>query len=286
MRKPLRRILPLLLVFLAAASVRLFLPSPAALAQDAAPQAQGQAAAQAPRVTGPERWAKTMDDFEAKDKVNPPKPNSVLFTGSSSFVKWTTMESDLAPIPVLNRSFGGSVYADVDYWVQRNVINYKPAAVVVYAGDNDLAAPGKNTPPDAHRTTPEEVAQEVRQFVDSVHAKLPATTIYVVSIKPSWLRWDVWPDMKHANDLIQADIKKEKNVQYIDVATPSFMSQDKPPRDLFVEDGLHPTAKLYGMWTSIMKPILMKYAPKSSSMSQRPDRPDPRAAFGFMPAHS
>ena len=64
--------------------------------------------------------------------------------------------------------------------------------------------------------------------------------------------------MKEANALIQDFVSKQERAQYIDVATPMFDSQGTLPRDLFVEDGLHPAAKLYGMWTAIIKPILSK----------------------------
>jgi lysophospholipase L1-like esterase len=64
--------------------------------------------------------------------------------------------------------------------------------------------------------------------------------------------------MKAANKLIQDFVKTQDRVQYIDVATPMFYAQDKPPRDLFVEDGLHPTAKCYALWASIIKPVLLQ----------------------------
>jgi hypothetical protein len=84
-----------------------------------------------------------------------------------------------------------------------------------------------------------------------------------MSIKPSYLRWNEWPKMKAANKLIQDFAKTQDRVQYIDVATPMFYAQDKPPRDLFVEDGLHPTAKCYALWTSIIKPVLLRqFGPK------------------------
>jgi len=43
------------------------------------------------------------------------------------------------------------------------------------------------------------VANDSREFVKIVHNKLPETWIYVMSIKPSYLRWNEWPKMKVAN---------------------------------------------------------------------------------------
>jgi hypothetical protein len=125
-------------------------------------------------------WEPDIRAFEKQDQANPPKAGSIVFTGSSSFVRWNTLAEDMKPLPVLNRAFGGSEYTDVNQYVARTVIAYHPPAVVVYAGDNDLAAPGRNTP--------QSVAKQVQLFVESIHAQLPGTWIYVLSIKPSYLR--------------------------------------------------------------------------------------------------
>ena len=161
----------------------------------------------------------------------------------------------MKPLDVINRGFGGSQYTDLNQYAKRIVLAYRPRAVLAYEGDNDLAAGSPKTP--------EMVASDAREFVKIVHSELPETWIYIMSIKPSYLRWNEWPKMKAANKLIQDFAKTQDRVQYIDVATPMFYAQDKPPRDLFVEDGLHPTAKCYALWTSIIKPVLLRqFGPK------------------------
>jgi|SRR5579862_2745180 len=198
----------------------------------------------------PQDWEPTIQKFEDQDKVDPPKQGEIVFTGSSSIVKWKTLQEDMAPLYVINRGFGGSQFTDLNKYTKRVVIAYHPRAVVVYEGDNDLA--------EGSTKTPESVANEAKDFIQMVHADLPDTWIYVMAIKPSVLRWKQWPQMKEANDLIIAYIKTQKRVAYIDVATPMFDASGNLPRDLFVEDGLHPTPKLYSMWTTIIKPVLMK----------------------------
>jgi lysophospholipase L1-like esterase len=140
------------------------------------------------------------------------------------------------------------------------VLAYRPRAVVAYEGDNDLAAGSPKTPAM--------VASDAREFVKIVHSELPETWIYIMSIKPSYLRWNEWPKMKAANKLIQDFAKTQDRVQYIDVATPMFYAQDKPPRDLFIEDGLHPTAKCYALWTSIIKPVLLRQIGPKKTISR------------------
>jgi lysophospholipase L1-like esterase len=195
-------------------------------------------------------WEPAIRDFEEQDKIHPPKPGCIVFAGSSSFRFWDTLVSDMKPLDVINRGFGGSEFSDLDLYVNRIVIAYRPRAVVVYEGDNDLA--------EGSSKTPEMVASDFRKFVQSVHAALPDTWIYILAIKPSKLRWNQWPQMKAANKLMQDYAATQKNVQYIDIATPMFEANGNLPRDLFKFDGLHPTAKLYAMWTAIIKPILLQ----------------------------
>ena len=208
-------------------------------------------------VAQSQNWESSIRKFEDDDKANPPKPGGIVFTGASSIRLWDTLVAEMKPLDVINRGFGGSQYTDLNQYAKRIVIAYRPRAVVAYEGDNDLAAGSPKTP--------EMVASDAREFVKIVHSELPETWIYIMSIKPSYLRWNEWPKMKAANKLIQDFAKTQDRVQYIDVATPMFYSQEKPPRDLFVEDGLHPTAKCYALWTSIIKPVLLRQiAPKKT----------------------
>jgi lysophospholipase L1-like esterase len=207
-----------------------------------------------------QNWESSIRKFEDDDKVNPPKPGGIVFTGASSIRLWDTLVAEMKPLDVINRGFGGSQYTDLNQYAKRIVIAYRPRAVVAYEGDNDLAAGSPKTP--------EMVASDAREFVKIVHSELPETWIYIMSIKPSYLRWNEWPKMKAANKLIQDFAKTQDRVQYIDVATPMFYAQEKPPRDLFVEDGLHPTAKCYALWTSIIKPALLRQIGREKTISR------------------
>ena len=217
-----------------------------------------------------QEWESTIRAFERQDKAHPVPPGVIVFTGSSSIAYWSSLADDMKPLPVINRGFGGSEYTDVNHYADRIVIAYRPAAVVVYAGDNDLA-PGS-------RKTPESVAQDVRQFVQIVHAKLPGTWIFVLSIKPSILRWKTWPEMKEANQLIQDFIRTQDHVAYIDVAMPMLDKSGRPLGDLFVADGLHPSAKCYALWTSLIKPALLAHVASRSSLQFSTPGEQPKAA--------
>lgn len=225
-----------------------------------------------------QEWESSIRAFERQDKIHPVPPGAIVFTGSSSIAYWSSLVGDMKPLTVINRGFGGSEYTDVNHYADRIVIAYRPAAVVVYAGDNDLASPG--------RKTAESVAQDVQQFVQIVHAKLPETWVFVVSIKPSILRWKTWPEMKEANQLIQDFLRTQDHAAYIDVASRMFDERGRPSGDLFVGDGLHPSAKCYALWTSIIKPILLEHFPPSRSSSRfSSPRQNPHAVNAGALAH-
>ena len=106
----------------------------------------GSFAAMARGLAMPQGWEPTIRQFEQRDKTSPPKPGSIVFTGSSSITYWESLASDMKPLEVVNRGFGGSEFSDLDEYAKRIVVAYKPKAVVVYEGDNDLSQGSPKTP--------------------------------------------------------------------------------------------------------------------------------------------
>ena len=88
----------------------------------------------------PEKWAKAIDAFTTADQANPPPRDAVVFVGSSSIVRWASLQKDFPGVKAVNRGFGGSELADSVFYADRIVIPYQPRIVVLYAGENDLNA--------------------------------------------------------------------------------------------------------------------------------------------------
>lgn len=192
-----------------------------------------------------EFWESSIEDFESSDREHPPEPGAVVFTGSSSIRMWSTLERDMQPLRVLNRGFGGSHLAHVNHFADRVVLPYRPSAVVLYAGDNDLS--------EGTGKTPEMVSGDFEHFVGIVHGALPGTPVYFLSIKPSLLRWDRWPLMRDANAQIAAFAARTDGVEYVDVATPMLGETGEPRPELFGLDGLHLSETGYALWTGIVR---------------------------------
>jgi hypothetical protein len=195
-------------------------------------------------VTGSARWEGEIKAYEVKDKVNPPPKGAIEFTGSSSIRKWADLAKDFPGKQVFNRGFGGSEISDSIVFADRIVIPYAPRMVVLYAGDNDLAA-GKS---------PERVFADFQAFLKKIHAALPDTRVAFISIKPCPLRWRLKDKVEQVNREIAA-IKDDKFV-FIDVY-PSMLGADgKPKTDLFLSDNLHPSEKCYKLWAKMIAPYL------------------------------
>lgn len=208
----------------------------------------------------PERWEQAIKKFEAEDKETPPPKNAVLFLGSSSIVFWKLTES-FPDLTLIKRGFGGSFIRESTYYADRIVIPYEPKAIVLYAGDNDIAA----------GMTAEEVFADYKAFVAKVHAALPDTVIVFLSIKPSIARWSMVEEQRKANRLIEDFSKSEPRLRYVDVATVMLGDDGKPRADLLLQDGLHLNDEGYKRWTEILAPVVAQLAssPASSRNNER-----------------
>ncbi|MDB6121464.1 MAG: lipolytic protein family [Pedosphaera sp.] len=191
-------------------------------------------------------WEKEIQAFEISDKTNPPPQNAILFIGSSSIKRWTTLAADFPNHKVINRGFGGSQISDSVVFVDRIVIPYHPRQIFFYAGSNDINS-GK---------TPEQVLADFKSFVGKVHAQLPETKIAFISIATSPSRWAQVEKVTEANHLIENFCRKEKHLVFIDIFHPMLDLEGKPRPEIFVKDGLHMKPEGYRIWISIITPYL------------------------------
>lgn len=213
-------------------------------AQPAA-SSSGQKSSPADLPKSPTRWEANIRKFEQMDRQSPPKPGGVLFVGSSSIVRWE-LGKFFPNLPTLNRGFGGSQLADVVYFADRIVLPYQPKAIVLYAGDNDLAA-GK---------TPEQVAADYEAFVKKVHAALPKTRIIYITIKPSLARWRLIDSIRQVNRLICERAAKDDRLIVVDIERAMLGPDGLPRKDLLDKDGLHLNEAGYKIWSDLVRPHL------------------------------
>jgi lysophospholipase L1-like esterase len=164
-------------------------------------------------------------------------------------VHWKeTLPSDMAPMPVINRGFGGSHIEYVNLWFDQIVAGYRPRAIVFYAGENDLDA-GKSV---------ERVVSDFDEFMDRKAKALGETPVYFISLKPSKLRFGQFPLQTLVNNVIRDRAAKRSDLYYIDVVS-AMLDEAGKPRDLFVADGLHMNARGYEIWTRIVRAAVLPH---------------------------
>ena len=193
-------------------------------------------------------WADAIDAFVQSDKANPPAPGSILFIGSSSIVFWKTLHEDMAPLPVIQRGFGGSKIYHSVYYADKIVHPYKPKAIVMFSGTNDIVQP---TP-----GAPAKVEQGFIDFVSETRAQFPNIDIHWISISPTRARWAAYPQIVEANKRVKALTDRDPHLYYIDTAA-VLLNDGVPNEALFIGDKLHLNADGYTAWTAIIKPHLM-----------------------------
>ena len=197
-------------------------------------------------VSAPVQWETDIQNFEAADRENPPEAGSVVFVGSSSIRMWETLEDDFRGVPVINRGFGGSELSDVVHFADRIVVPYHPRLVVLYAGDNDLAA-GKS---------PTQVYNDFLSFVGIIHQRLPGVRVAFVAIKPSISRWNIVDKIRETNRLVRDRVRTDNQLAYVDVFAPMLNKSGQPRRELFLEDGLHMNSQGYAIWRDLLAPLV------------------------------
>ncbi|HEY7788672.1 MAG TPA: SGNH/GDSL hydrolase family protein [Casimicrobiaceae bacterium] len=191
------------------------------------------------------RWDAAFAAFAADDAAHPHPAGGVLFVGSSSIRLWNDLEHQFKDLPVvIQRGFGGSQLSDCVRNLSGLVLRYRPRTVLVYAGDNDLAA----------GIAPVEVLRRFTRFVDGVHRELPDTRIDYISIKPSPSRIGLLSQIRETNALIRDYADSDGKVEYIDVFTPMLDASGEPRRELFRADALHLNAQGYALWKQVIAP--------------------------------
>ncbi|MCA8951244.1 MAG: Tat pathway signal protein [Planctomycetes bacterium] len=195
----------------------------------------------------PHRFEADIRAFERADAATAPPSNAVLFVGSSSIVKWADLSADMAPLPVLNRGFGGSVAADVIHFFERVVVPYAPRAIVLYEGDNDIAGGSPAI----------EVLVRCREIARLIDVHLPGTPLFVLAVKPSVARRALWPTMQQANALLRDFCDRTEHCEFVDITQPMLTDTGEIRDDIFVADMLHMNRRGYEGWARVVRPALL-----------------------------
>ncbi len=188
--------------------------------------------------------------FKQKDAAQAPALQSILFVGSSSFTKWTDVQDYFPGYPVLNRGFGGSSLPDLIRYANDIIFPYQPKQIVIYCGENDLAA--------SDTVTAAMVVARFTTLFGMIRKKLGGVPVLFVSLKPSPSRSRLFSAMKEVNAQVKSFLQKNKKTAFADVYSKMLDANGEPMQDIFLDDKLHMNAKGYAIWKEVIEPCLIK----------------------------
>jgi len=191
-----------------------------------------------------------IQDFKRQDSISFPGTGKILFVGSSSFTKWKDVQDYFPGYPIVNRGFGGSSLPDVIRYREDVIFKYKPKQIVIYCGENDLAA--------SDTVSAATVIKRFKDLFGLIRGRFKNVPVAFVSLKPSPSRQHLMPKMLVVNLTIKNYLRKQKKAAFIDVYYKMLKPDGKPMDDIFIEDKLHMNAKGYAIWQKIIKPYLLK----------------------------
>ena len=197
----------------------------------------------------PARFEPEVAAFEADDRASTPAAGATLFVGSSSIRYWDVAAAFPA-LRTIRRGYGGSHVSATIHFAERLIVRYRPALIVFYAGDADVAA-GKNAAT---------IATDTLALVSLVHAALPSTPVVVIGTKPSPLHWAHMPTIRAANRLVRQGLAADRLAAYVDVEPALLGPNGQPRADFYTENRLNLNARGYEAWTTAVRPTVERLA--------------------------
>ena len=187
----------------------------------------------------------------AKFALQPvPAPGGVLLVGSSNFRKWTNAVTDLAPLPVTNRAFGGSQTSHQLMFFDQVVPPCRPGLVVWYCGSNDIKGKKDAT----------SILERTEEWISRVKQMDSAAAVLLVSVirAPQKHRDGQVAVVDEVNRGYEEIARTKEGVFYVDV-NPALQSLTGESRsELYVSDGLHLNMEGYHQMTTLLKPAIEK----------------------------
>ena len=161
---------------------------------------------------------------------------------------------------IVNHGFGGSNVEDQLFYYSRLVRPWKPRALLLACGGNDLSIP----------YSPRDIMELQARIIQWAQADFPGIPIYCFSRNPmpSWKREEMTPRMRHLrtehNIFLEDFCARMENCHYVAQQNmPMFFENpedvgdwNKVRDDIFAEDGVHLNPKGYALFMDAMRELL------------------------------
>lgn len=196
-------------------------------------------------------WANIKKYEEANSKVKAPAANEkrVVFMGNSITDFWINTDSSFfAGKTYFDRGISGQTTGQMLVRFREDVINLKPAVVVILAGINDIA---ENNGPSKLEDVFGNIVS-MGELAKASHIKVVLSSVMPAFAFPWRPSINPVPKVKALNEMIKAYADKN-NIVYLDYFTAMADSKRGLPANLS-KDGVHPNLEGY----KVMEPLAEK----------------------------
>ena len=190
----------------------------------------------------------------------PVTTGNVLLYGSSYFTRWgyeparqQLSDATSGKLKVINHGFGGATIDELLYHYPRLVTPYKPSAVVIRSGYNDIY----------QKLTPEESIFLLRRLISWFQTDNPDIRIFLLNVFDTKRMTDEKHELFVRYNQLMAELAAEiENVETFDINAffyekPEDIGDRSKLRDVFVEAGLHMTEAAYAEFANYFGPRLL-----------------------------
>jgi len=194
----------------------------------------------------PTRFAGQVEKLSNKEYNFSSDKKLLVFTGSSSIVRWKNVAGVFPAYNVINNGFGGSQFSDLIYYYEELIKSWEPEILFIYEGDNDIAK-GKK---------PNLVFKQAKSLIKSISRDLPTTRVIVISPKPCIKNWSKKDNYLKLNKKLEKYCNKKDKLDYADVWSAMVDENGVVFQDIFISDGDHMNKKGYDIWEKVIGKFL------------------------------
>ena len=201
----------------------------------------------------PEKNEAAVRCIEQRYPVN---HGDIICYGPSNMTLWYSLEQDMLPWHAQNHGMGGCTDVDLIAYAPRVLYPYRPSAVIMQTGSNDLAS----------GIPLEEILRRKEEMYSLFHKELPETKFIVCSGLPLPGRMQYWEATARTNAMLK-DLCDRTGYLYFMDATDAMLSTAGEEKyqtadgryfnpDLYRMDKIHLNKKGHDVWTALMKQAL------------------------------
>lgn len=160
----------------------------------------------------------------------------VWLVGSSSVHRWTSADTQLESWQIHNRGIEAARLPELQQRVMLSSKDAAPAAIVLYAGENDIADGVAET----------SVASQLEKLAVALELQAPKAVILLVSMKPSPSRWSNRPAQLAVDARLRRFTATRPNMKFVDAGGTLLIGGTPGP--FYIDDGVHLSPAGYEVW--------------------------------------